>query len=173
MTDFPEDLFAQVYKRAPNDQDREHLLSVKAALGLSSRDEMWNLILVLERYIATITSGRLATIREINKLLEEMRDIPDKLGPVADAAAQQAIQRIIDKASDKIATESARKSVTTADRISRTQFTVAAIAGCISTCVVAAATATALYFILDSRGICAENQIRMDDGVRICVISRE
>ena len=61
MTGFPEDLFTQIYRRAPTEDDRARLMAVKAALGLSSRDELWPVLMVLDHYDRAIRSGRTAT----------------------------------------------------------------------------------------------------------------
>lgn len=172
MTDFPEDLFSQVYKRAPNDQDRERLLSVKAALGLSSRDEMWPVILVFDHYDRAIRAARSATVKEVKDLLEELQGIPDRAGPIASAEAQKAIHKLIGEASEKIAKASAEKSVTTADRISKRQFIVAAISGGLITVAVAVAAAAAAYFVLDARGICSEAPGKTRDGSVACIVER-
>ena len=63
MTAFPEDLFTQIYRRALTAEDRTRLLAIKAGLGLSPRDEMWPVILVLDHYDTSIRAGRSATVK--------------------------------------------------------------------------------------------------------------
>lgn len=172
MTDFPEDLFTQVYRRAPNDEDRQRLVGIKAGLGLSPRDEMWPLIIVLDQYERSIRAGRAATTKEITDLIKALKDIPEKAGPIANAAAQKSIAQLIQQASSKIAEESAKRSITTADRITNRQFIVAAIAGGIIATVVAAGGAAAMYFMLHARGICAEPPGPARDGSKVCFVER-
>jgi|GEM_PF-3462907 hypothetical protein len=172
MTDLPEDLFTQIYRRAPTDEDRTRLLGVKAGLGLSPRDELWPVILVLDHYDRAIRSGRAATVRDVQRILEELKAVPNRAGPIASAEAQKAIARIIEEASDKIARASSQKSVTTADRISRRQFIVAALLGAISAACLAVVAAWATYLILEARGICAEPPGLARDGSVVCIVQR-
>ena len=172
MTDFPEDLFSQLYKRTPGDADRERLMSVKGALGLSSRDEMWPVIMTLDHYAATNQSARNATIKEMRLVVDVLKDIPERAGPIASAEAQKAITKLIAQASDKIAQASAEKSITTADRISKRQFIVASVAGGLIATTVAVAGAIAMYLVLDARGICAEEPAAARDGSLVCYVDR-
>ena len=172
MTGLPEDLFTQVYRRAPTEQDRARLMAVKAGLGLSPRDELWPVILVLDHYDRAIRAGRVASLRDVQRVLDAMNDIPDRAGPIAAAEARKAIARLIEEASDKIARASAQKSITTADRISRRQLIVAAVVGALSAACLAAAAAWGTYVVLDARGICAEPPGRARDGSIVCFVQR-
>ena len=172
MTGLPEDLFTQVYRRTPTDDDRARLLAVKAGLGLSARDELWPLILVLDHYDQAIRSGRAATLRDVQRVLDELKAIPERAGPIAEAEARKAIARIIEEASDKIARASAQKAITTADRISRRQFIVAAIMGALIAVCFAGAAAWGTYVVLDARGICAEPPGFARDGSIVCFVQR-
>ena len=171
MTDFPEDLFQQLYRRTPGDADRERLMSVKGALGLSSRDEMWPVIMTLDHYAATNQSARNATIKEMRLVLDALKDIPESAGPIASAEAQKAIAKLIGQASDKIAQAAAEKSITTADRISKRQFILASIVGGILASVIAIGGALAMYVLLQAHGICSEYPV-IQDGVEYCVLDR-
>ena len=172
MSDLPEDLFTQIYRRAPTAEDRARLLAVKAGLGLSPRDELWPMILVLDYYDRTIRAGRAATLRDVERVLDDLRAVPDRAGPIASAEAQKAIARIIQEACDKIAREASQKSIITADRISRRQFIVAAIVGALTAVCLATASAWGMYFFLEARGLCAEPPFRTGDGRVGCFIQR-
>lgn len=172
MTSFPEDLFTQIYRRALTDDDRARLMAVKAGLGLSPRDELWPVILVLDHYDRAIRSGRAATLRDVERVLDALKSVPERAGPIAVAEAQKAIARIIDEASDKIARASTQKSITTADRISRRQFIVAALIGAISAACLAVAAAWGMYLVLEARGLCAEPPGRARDGSIVCFVQR-
>ena len=172
MTGLPEDLFTQVYRRTPTDDDRARLLAVKAGLGLSARDELWPLALVLDHYDQAIRSGRAATLRDVQRVLDELQAIPERAGPIAEAEARKAIARIIEAASDKIARDASRKSITTADRISRRQFIVAAIVGALIAACFAGAAAWGMYVLLEARGLCAEPPFLTGDGKVGCFIQR-
>lgn len=171
MTDFPDDLFQQLYRRAPNDADRDRLIAVKAGLGLSPRDEMWPVIMTLDHYAAANQSARNATVKEIHVILDVLKEIPEKAGPIASAEAQKAIAKLIAQTSDKIAQTSAEKSITTADRISKRQFIVASIVGGILAAVIAIAGALAIYLVLQAQGICSEAPV-VQDGIEYCVLDR-
>ena len=172
MTDIPENLFTLIYRRAPTEQDRARLLAVKAGLGLSPRDEMWPVMLVLDHYERTIRSGRTATLRDVERVLDALKSVPDRAGPIATAEAQKAIARIIENASDQIARDSVQKSTTTADRISRRQFIVAAIVGALIAVCLAGAAAWGMYLLLEARGLCAEPPFLTGDGRVGCFIQR-
>jgi hypothetical protein len=172
MTVLPEDLFTQIYRRAPTEQDRTRLTGVKAGLGLSSRDELWPMIMVLDHYDKTIRAGRAATVKEVQRVLDELRDVPGRAGPIASAAAQNSVERIIEEASDKIARASMQKSITTADRISRRQLIVVAIAGALLAVGVAAAAGWGMYLVLEARGLCAEPPGATFEGDIACIVQR-
>lgn len=172
MTDLPEDLFTQLYRRAPTEEDRTRLVAIKAGLGLSPRDELWPLILVLDHYDHAIRSGRAATVKEIRGVLAELKAVPDRAGPIASAEARKAIAQIIEQASDKIARASTQKSITTADRISRRQLIVAAVVGALSAACLAAAAAWGTYLVLDARGLCAEPPGLTQEGSVACIVQR-
>jgi hypothetical protein len=172
MTGFPEDLFTQIYRRAPTDDDRARLLAVKGTLGLSSRDELWPVLLVLDHYERAIRSGRAATLRDVERVLDALKAIPERAGPIAVAEAQKAIARLIEEASDKIAKASAQKSITTADRISRSQFIAAAVVGALIAACLAGAAAWGMYIVLEARGLCAEAPGRARDGSIVCFVQQ-
>ncbi|MEO3480299.1 hypothetical protein AAFO90_21870 [Phaeobacter sp. CAU 1743] len=172
MTDLPEDLFTLIYRRAPTEQERARLLSVKAGLGLSPRDEMWPMLMVLDYYDSAIRSGRTATLRDVERVLNELRTVPDRAGPIAAAEAQRAIARIIKDASEEIARTAAQRSITTADRISRRQLIVAAVIGALIAVCLAGAAAWGMYLLLEARGLCAEPPFLTGDGRVGCFIQR-
>ena len=172
MTSFPEDLFTQIYRRAPTEQDRTRLLAVKAGLGLSPRDELWPVILVLDHHVRAIQEGRAATLRDVERVLDELKAIPDRAGPIAAAEAQKAIAQLIEQASDKIARNAAQKSITAADRISRRQFIVAAVAGALLAVCLAGAAAWGMSLFLEARGLCTEPPFLTGDGRVGCFIQR-
>ena len=172
MTGFPEDLFTQIYRRAPTEDDRARLMAVKAALGLSSRDELWPVLMVLDHYDRAIRSGRIATLREVDRVLDALKSVPDRAGPIAAAEAQKAIAQLIERASDQIARDAARKTMTTADRISRSQFIIAAVVGALLAVCLAGAAAWGMYLFLEARGLCAEPPGRARDGSIVCFVQQ-
>lgn len=172
MTALPEDLFTQIYRRAPTEHDRTRLMGIKAGLGLSPRDELWPVILVLDHYDRAIRAGRLATLRDVERVLGELVTIPDRAGPIAEAEARKAIARIVEQASDRIAREASQKSITTADRISRHQLVVAAVVGALSAACLAAAAAWGTYVVLDARGLCTEPPGPTRGGSVACIVER-
>lgn len=172
MSDFPEDLFTQIYRRAATEQDRTRLMRIKAGLGLSPRDELWPVILVLDHYDRAIKAGRVASLRDVERVLDALNAIPERAGPIAEAEAQKAIARIIEEASEKIARLSSQKSITTADRISQRQLIVAAVVGTLSAACLAAAAAWGTYVVLDARGICAEPPGLTRGGSVACFVQR-
>jgi len=128
--------------------------------------------MVLDYYDRTIRAGRTATLRDVERVLDELRSVPERAGPIASAEAQKAIARIIEEASDKIARAASRKSITTADRISRRQFIVAAVVGALSAACLAAAAAWGMYVVLEARGLCAGPPGKMQGGSMACIVQR-
>lgn len=172
MSGIPEDLFTQIYRRAPTEDDRARLMAVKAALGLSPRDELWPVLMVLDHYDRAIRSGRTATLREVDRVLDALKSVPDRAGPIAAAEAQKAIARLIERASDQIARDAAQKSITTADRLSRRQLIVAAIVGALLAVSLAGAAAWGMYVFLEDRGLCAEPPFLTNGGQIGCFVLR-
>lgn len=172
MSDFPEDLFTQLYRRAPSDKDRERLIAVKASLGLSPRDEMWPIIMTLDHYAAANQAARHTTVKEIRSVLDEIKAIPDAAGPIAEREAQRTISAMVDAAADKIAKVAAKKTEGRADTISRRQLITASIAGAVIACAVAALGAAATYLVLDARGICSEPPGLSSSGDVVCFVER-
>lgn len=172
MSGIPDDLFTQIYRRAPTEDDRARLMAVKAALGLSPRDELWPVLMVLDHYDRAIRSGRTATLREVDRVLDALKSVPDRAGPIAAAEAQKAIALQIERASDQIARDAARKTMTTADRISRSQFIIAAVVGALLAVCLAGAAAWGMYLFLEARGLCAEPPGRARDGSIVCFVQQ-
>lgn len=164
MDDFPKDLFQQLYLRSPNDADRNRLVAIKSNLGLSSHDEMWALIMTLDHYAAINQAARNIMIKEINVVLDQIKKIPERAGPVALAEAHKAIAQTVDGAAERISQLTVKKSETLAGRISKRQLMTAAIIGALITCAVAAAASTATYFFLDAYGICGSSIVMTETG---------
>ena len=171
MSDFPEDLFQQLYRRAPTDVDRDRLVAAKSSLGLSARDEMWPVIMTLDHYTATNQSARNATIKEMKVVLEALKAVPASAGPVAIAEAQKAVATAVEEAAEKIAKVAVQKSETRADRISKRKLIVAMVVGATIAAAIAAASAVATYFVLDAKGICAEPVV-LQGTTEVCIVDR-
>lgn len=175
MTDFPEDLFQQLYRRAPTEDDRDRLIGVKSSLGLSARDEMWPIIMTLDHYAATNQSARDSFIKETRVVIEALSKVPEEAGPIAAAEAQKAVAIVVNAAAEKIAKVAVEKSKTRADRISKRQLIAWMVIGGLVAVFVSAAAASATYFVLDAGGVCAEQQRSAQDNgdtVRWCVVER-
>ena len=79
---------------------------------------------------------------------------------------------MIDSAAEKIAKVAARKTESRADTITRRQLVTATIGGAVLACVIAAAGAAVMYFILQGRGICAEAPGFSSSGDMVCFVDR-
>lgn len=170
MADIPETLFQQIYRRTPTDRDRERLVAVKSALGLSERDEMWPLFLALDHYSRTTDAARRETLTAIGKLPEIMSSSAEAAEVMAKRGAEAAIVRVVKDATDRIAKVVVSKSETRADRISKRKFTIAMIAGGVLAAGIAAVGAGATYFVLDAGGICAQTPVSGTDGRQVCYV---
>lgn len=163
MTDIPDDLFQQVYNRAPTDSDRNRLLGVKATLGLSSRDELWPLIITLDHYSMVQQTARIKIQKQAETVLEAIKDVPKQAGPVAEIEAQRAVAKMIDSAADRIAkisseqiakisVEQAKMRADHMDKVELIKMT--AMAG-LTALLIAAVGAFVMNHHLHVRGVCA------------------
>lgn len=171
MPEFPEELFSQLYRRAPTDVDRDRLLSVKASLGLSARDELWPLILALDHYTSTSQAARSATVKEAKYVIEALKEIPQKAGPIAAAEAQKAISKAVDQAADKIAKVSVTRTQAHAERLSKSQYITMLIAGAALAITLTFLGSFGTYQFLKMTGICAEDP-EIQNGIEFCVVDR-
>jgi hypothetical protein len=169
--EFPEDLFQQTYRRAPTDEDRDRLISVKASLGLSARDELWPLILVLDHHASTSAAARSATVKEVKEVLQALKSVPEQAGPIAAAEAHKAIAKAVDEAADKIAKVAVKRSQTRAELLSKSQYLVTAIMGALLAVCLVAVGATTAWRLQEGRGVCSE-PATVQNGIEYCVIDR-
>lgn len=169
--EFPEDLFQQAYRRAPTDADKDRLISVKASLGLSARDELWPLIIILDHYTSASSAARSATVKEVKEVLQALRSVPDQAGPIAAAEAQKAVAQAVESAADKIAKLSVKRSQTRQEMLSRSQFIIASMTGAILAVGLAAIGAIIAWQIQESKGVCVEAP-KIQNGVQYCVLDR-
>lgn len=172
---FPEVTFEQIYKRSPTREDRERLLSVKAALGLSNRDELWPLIITLDHYSSTTEAARQDIISELNAFPGLVQSAINNAAKGAASAASKSasvqVEAIIERGADRLSSLVLKRSETTAQNISRRSLIISMIAGaCIAALLVAAGAAGAFYLIDELAGICSHAPRAAQDGSMVCYV---
>lgn len=125
----PLTLFEQIYRRAPSDADRNRLLNVKSAMGLSNNDELWPLIMTLDHYTVANMSGRREILKAVDGLPEKVKSTISGVEASASAKIEQAIARAVERGAEKLTRIVVERSQSSVDRISKRQLAVAASIG--------------------------------------------
>ncbi len=166
----PETLFEQINRRAADARDRQRLVAVKAALGLSDRDELWPLIMTLDHY----SRATVAAHGEIQRAIQEIPKIigraSSEAGTIAKSAADTAVAHAVNRAAKHIAETSVEQITAQTDRLFRPHFIIAMALGAVTAVAILAAGFTAAYFVFAAKGICAEPAFVLDDGARACFL---
>ena len=173
MPEFPEDLFEQIYRRAPTKADRARLIGVKAALGLSDRDELWPLIVVFDHYSQTVEHTRYALVDDVQNAILRHANIMKQAGALADTQARRAVAKAISESAEKIAAISEAAIQSRADAISqRAMRRAALLAGALGICLSGVAVA-ATYCVMALHGICEKPPINSAlSGTPFCEVKR-
>lgn len=173
MTDIPEDLFQQVYNRAPTDQDRNRLIATKAHLGLSSRDELWPFILTLDHYSQIHIRARHQLAKDMHAEIGRFEKIMAQSGRLAEIAAQKAVENMIDKSAVQIAEAAIAKATIPSALLAKQKLTsgifIGTLLGLLFTAI--GAGLMSLWFL--SQGICdGPPNLQTSDGKIGCVVQR-
>lgn len=166
----PDTLFEQIYSRAPTGADRARLLRVKAALGLSDRDELWPVILTLDHYTAANQQARQETIKALRALPEQVKATIAEAETAAAGKADQAVARAVEKGADQLTQIVVKRSETTTDRISKRQFITAATIGGLIALICLGAGAAGGYLAASRGGVCTDKFFATSAGRIGCFI---
>lgn len=173
MPDFPEDLFEQIYRRAPTKADCAHLIRVKAALGLSDRDELWPLLLVLDKYSQTFEYAGDYVVKEVSSKLNKFEQTLGKSAALADTQARRAVAEAISESAEKIAAISEAAIQSRADAISKRTIWRAALMGGALGVFLIGLTVAATYCVMALHGICdGPPTYRTPSGAPLCEATR-
>lgn len=161
----PENLFEQLNRRTLTPADRSRLVAVKSALRLSESDELWPLIMTLDHYAATTTAAR-------NTILKALAEMPAKVEVAVKASetaasrnASQAVARAVEQGVVRLSSIVAKRSETTADRISKRQFLTAATIGGLGAIACIGVGWTAAHFYFETQlNICTGEIFRVSGG---------
>lgn len=173
MTDNPEDLFYYLYKRAPSQADMDRLIAVKSLLGLSTRDELWPLILTLDHYSQTHIRARAQLVKEVNAEITRFEKIMAQSGRRAEIAAQKAVENMIDKSAAQIAEAAIAKATIPSALLAKQKLLsgifIGTLLGLLFTAI--GAGLMSLWFL--SQGICdGPPNFQTSDGKIGCVVQR-
>lgn len=167
----PETLFEQIYRRAPNQTDKDRLLGVKAGLGLSARDELWPILLTLDYYTATNQRARGEILKGLADLPDQVRSVVATTETAAARKADAAVAEAVAQGAEKLTQIVVQRSERTADRISKRQFLTAAIVGGVIVLFCLGAGATGAYVTIKTQfGICASEILIANNNRRVCYI---
>lgn len=173
MPDFPEDLFEQIYRRAPTKADRARLIGVKAALGLSDRDELWPLIVVFDHYSQTVEYMRYALVDDVQNAIVKHANIMKKAGALADTQARRAVAEAISESAEKIAAISEAAIQSRADAISKRAMRRATFLGGALGVFLIGLTVAVTYSVMALQGICEKPPINSAlSGAPFCEVKR-
>ena len=170
-TDIPENLFEQIYRRTPNDADRARLLGIKAGLGLSDRDELWPLILTLDHYSATTAAAR-------DRILQMLKAMPDHVSQAVKdvekhsaAKVENAVAQAVATGADQISRLVVKRSIATADSLTKKQKTFAQIMGGLLAIGFIGIGAVLAWVYIEARvGMCSEPPQVNKDGSLACYV---
>jgi hypothetical protein len=173
MPDFPEDLFEQIYRRAPTKADRARLIGVKAALGLSDRDELWPLIVVFDHYSQTVEHTRYALVEDVRNAVLRHANIMKQAGGLADTQARRAVAEAISESAEMIAAISEAAIQSRADAISKRTIWRAALTGGALGVFLISLTVAVTYCVMALHGICEKPPTyRTPSGAPLCEAKR-
>lgn len=173
MPKYPENLFAQIYERASTKAERARLMRIKAALGLSDRDEFWPLLLVLDHYLQWIEAARRALVADVDNAIIKHAHLMKQAGGLADEKASRAVAKAIAESTDKIAAISEAAIQSRADEMSNRALRRAALlGGALAVCLMGAA-ALVTYGVMALNGICAgPDRYLTPSGPQVCEVTR-
>ena len=167
----PQALFRQIYRRSADDADRERLLGVKAALGLSDHDELWPVLMALDHYSATTRAARRDILAALKAVPENVQHIIAQAEKAAHRGAEIAVAASIERGADRIARIVVSHSARTIETISTRQKIIAAsIAGLLALVFVGIGAALAWLYLHGQVGVCGEAPVRLEGGHVVCFV---
>lgn len=173
MNDHPEELFYYLYKRAPSQADLDRLIAVKSLLGLSTRDELWPLILTLDHYSQTHIRARAQLVKEVNAEITRFEKIMAQSDRVAQIKAQKAVETMIDKSAAQIAEAAIKKATIPSALLAKQKLTSGIFIGALLGVLFIGIGAGLMYFWLLNQGICdGPPNLQTSDGTIGCVVQR-
>lgn len=172
MTDTrPLTLFQQLYQRAPTAEERQRLVNVKMALGLSDRDELWPLILVFEHYAAVNQRASYNISNTLKELPTRVQSIVDTTEKTASRAADHAIARAVDLAVERLTNTMASPPAVLQDRTTRKlRVAVGGIGGLFVLVALVAGFASGHVATLAFYDMCSTEVFDVTDGGRGCFV---
>ncbi|NVO29365.1 hypothetical protein HJ526_18240 [Donghicola sp. C2-DW-16] len=171
MSDVPENLFEFLYRRMPTEEEKDRLLRIKEALGLSNRDEFWPLILVLEYYTRIFVAARFYLIKEVREEIQKLKQTLQKSGALAETQARAAVARAIDESAEQIAKRAGDAVEQRADLLSKRAWMRGAMLGGALGVGLMVIGAAATYGVVALHGICDGSKRHRDtQGATVCYV---
>lgn len=171
MSDVPENLFEFLYRRMPTEEEKDRLLRIKEALGLSKRDEFWPLILVLEYYTRFFIAAGFYLVKAVREETQKLEKILQRSGSLAETHARAAVARAIDESAEQIAKRAGDAVEQRADLLSKRAWMRGAMLGGALGVGLMVIGAAATYGVIALHGICdGSERLRGPQGAPACYV---
>ena len=171
MSDVPENLFEFLYRRMPTEEEKDRLLRIKEALGLSKRDEFWPLILVLEYYTRFFIAAGFYLVKAVREETQKLEKILQRSGSLAETHARAAVARAIDESAELIAKRAGDAVEQRADLLSKRAWMRGAMLGGAFGVGLMVIGAAATYGVIALHGICdGSERLRGPQGAPACYV---
>lgn len=173
MSDLPENLFEFLYSRMPTEEEKVRLLKIKEALGLSNRDELWSLFVVLEYYNGSFLAARRHLVKAVREETQKLEKILQKSGSLAETHARTAVAQAIDQSAEQIAKRAGDAVEQRADLLSKRAWMRGAMLGGALGVGMMVIGAAATYGVFALHGICdGSERLRDTQGASVCYVKR-
>jgi uncharacterized protein YneF (UPF0154 family) len=174
--EIPETLFEIIYNRAPTDADRKRLRGVKTGLGLSDRDELWAIIMVLDHYAVRIYLASKSISASVDNIPSETKaaitESMANMGKVFSHRNERSIAHAIDGLETQILQSMRQESRAIADRFNRKLIiTVASVVSVISIFFITVGGFGGYWITTQLFEMCISDRIvKMSDGRSVCLV---
>jgi hypothetical protein len=167
----PMSLFEQIFRRAPTESERQRLLRIKSALGLSERDELWPIIITMELYAGANLHARRDIVKAVNGLPGTIKKTVTSIEAHAQTKIDAATTQAIELGTEKLRQVIVQRSRASEDHITRQQMSIAATIGAVVALLCLCVGAGAGYLLAKSiNDICTTEAFAVNDGRQGCYV---
>lgn len=167
----PLSLFEQIFRRAPTESERQRLLGIKSALGLSERDELWPIIMTMELYAGANMQAKRRILEAVDGLPGTIKKTVSSIETHAKTKIDAATTQAIELGTEKLKQVVVQRTRASEDRITRRQMTIAASLGAVVALLCLSVGAGAGYLLTQSiNDICMTETFAVNDGRQGCYV---
>lgn len=176
LEEFPETLFCTIYNRAPTEADRQRLRGVKAGLGLSDRDELWAVIMVLDHYTTIIHRASKIISAAVYAIPSEtttaMAECTAKIQKVSSYRNEVSLAHAVDRLETQILQNMRQETQAIADRFNwKLIITIASIVSISSIFCITVGGFGGYWITTQLFEMCISDQIfKAPDGRFVCLV---